>query len=109
MLRFKTEEAGKVQLKLTPRQVIFRTKQVQQYREYLRKTGSFAARRAGVNHVEDCSHDISICPIEEECASYVGPELTKLAAISALEESHIEEEGEASLESAHDADVSHAD
>ena len=38
VLRYRTEKAGKVQLKLTPHQVIYKTKHVQQYREYLRKT-----------------------------------------------------------------------
>ncbi len=58
VLRYKTEKAGKVQLKLTPRQVIFRTKQVQQYREYLRK---MQYNKTGVNHLEEC---VSICPVE---------------------------------------------
>ncbi len=59
-----------------------------------------------MNQVEECAHDVSICPIEQECAECAGPELTKIASIAALEQPHVEMEGEASSEIALGADVS---
>ncbi len=74
-------DGSKVALKLTPREVIFRTKQVKQYRDYLRKLHA----PNQVNKVNELYADLaSVCPLEEETAEYVGPQLTDIAALSSL-------------------------
>lgn len=37
------------------------------------------------NAIEEPDDAISICPVEEEVAAYVGPDLTSIAAIAGLE------------------------
>ena len=79
VLRYKLDDNTKVNLKLTPRSVVFRTKQVKEYREYLRKIQPTINQ---ANELEVWDDVVSVCPIEEEVAEYVGPQLTAITAIA---------------------------
>lgn len=81
LLRFRTENGAKVNLKMTPRTTIFKTKQVSNYRNFLRSIQG-STHRSSANEVSEYADMASVCPLEEDVAEYVGPELTSIAAIS---------------------------
>jgi hypothetical protein len=58
---------------------------VHNYRNFLRKIQAKIVQEK-VNQIEGYADMASVCPLEEEEADYVGPELTYLAAISQLQQ-----------------------
>jgi hypothetical protein len=57
---------------MTPRSTIFKTKQVSNYRNFLRSIQS-SNHRSNAYEVSEYADLASICPLEEETAEYVGP------------------------------------
>jgi hypothetical protein len=55
---------------------------VHSYRNYVRQIQ--ASKNVKNYNLEEYDDTASICPVEEETASYVGPKLTSLAAIANL-------------------------
>ncbi len=86
-IKFKGKNDEKVHLKLTPRKVVFRTKQIKDYFDYIRK--GRAITKAQTNEVQEeeitlDSFDQSCLEVDEVTAQYVGEELTHVAALAAL-------------------------
>lgn len=73
----------KVNLKLTPRNIVFRTKQLKSYRDYIR---SIKEKKATVNEVESDmdAFEVSALQVDEDTASYVGDDLAQVAALAQL-------------------------
>ncbi len=86
-IKFKGKNDEKVHLKLTPWKVVFRTKQIKDYFDYIRK--GRAITKAQTNEVQEeeltmDSFDQSCLEVDEVTAQYVGEELTHVAALAAL-------------------------
>lgn len=83
-LKFKIKE-DKVNLKLTQRKVIWKSKQLKEYFDYVRK-GRQIVKEANEVEEEDEEHvqDHSCFEIDELTAQYVGEELTHIAALAEL-------------------------
>ena len=75
VLRWKDNKGDKVSLKLTPRNVIFKTKTFKNYRDYVRKIRNPTAEASNIE-LDDDLEGHSICAVEEEEQEYLGPELT---------------------------------
>ncbi len=87
VLRFKLKEE-KINLKLTQRKVIYKSKQIKEYWDYIRrgKTITKATNKASNNALEEDADlpDFSCLDIDEVSASYLGSELAHVAALSQL-------------------------
>ena len=87
VLRFKMQN-DKVNLKLTPRKLIFKSKQIKEFWEYTRKGRTFTKANKTTNNAleedEEGLPDMSCLDIDELSASYVGDELAHVAALSQL-------------------------
>ncbi len=86
-IKFKGKNGEKVHLKLTPRQIVFKTKQIKDYFDYVRKGKAIV--KAQTNEVQEEeltleSFDQSRLDIDEVTAQYVGKELTYVAALAEL-------------------------
>ena len=87
VLRFKLKD-DKVNLKLTPRKMIYRSKQIKEYWDYIKKGRTITkANKVSNNALEEDDEDLpdySCLDIDEVTASYVGDELAHVAALSQL-------------------------
>ena len=85
-LKFKLPSEEKVNLKLTPRSAIFKSKQLRAYREYLagirRSCPEVAAADEDVSDVQ--ALEASALPLDADDVSYLGKELAHLSALSQL-------------------------
>jgi hypothetical protein len=57
---------------MTPRTTIFKTKQVSNYRNFLRSIQG-SNQRSSAYEVSEYADMASVCPVEEDTGEYVGP------------------------------------